>query len=210
MLRVLRVLALAGPAVAAAAVPAAAQGPIARTYAAYGFAALGAGDFAGAIREFKGALDLYPSYVDAHIGRAVAFVAQDRLLESWEDLTTAKRYDEDAARKAAVDELMQGIEVAARLASYRNFLASAKRDADAVQVGEWAGRFRATLSAFSRDGAALSFAPDDVLKEYARELRALGRQTEASRTEAIADAYLGHRLESWRRLQEQYEKEQGG
>ena len=210
MLRVLRVLALAGPAVAAAAVPAAAQGPIARTYAAHGFAALGAGDFAGAIREFKGALDLYPSYVDAHIGRAVAFVAQDRLLESWEDLTTAKRYDEDAARKAAVDELMQGIEVAARLASYRNFLASAKRDADAVQVGEWAGRFRATLSAFPRDGAALGFAPDDVLKEYARELRALGRQTEASRTEAIADAYLGHRLESWRRLQEQYEKEQGG
>lgn len=208
MLRVLRVLALAGLAIAAAAAPAAAQGPIARTYAAHGFAALGAGDFAGAIREFKGALDLYPSYVDAHIGRAVAFVAQDRLLESWEELTTAKRYDEDAARKAAVDELMQGIEVAARLASYRNFLASAKRDADAVQVAEWAGRFRATLSAFPRDGAALSFAPEDVLKEYARELLALGRQSEASRTEAIADAYLGHRLENWRRQKEQYEKEQ--
>jgi tetratricopeptide (TPR) repeat protein len=209
MPRVLGVLALLGFALAAAAAPAAAQGPLARTYAAHGSSALDAGDFADAIREFSVALDLYPSYVDAYVGRAVALIAQDRLLESWGDLKTAKRYEEDAARKAAVDELMKGIEVAARLASYRTFLASAQRDAEAVQVADWTGRFRATLYAFpAGDGTALGFAPEDVLKKYARELRALGRQTEASQTEAIADAYLGHRLESWRRQQEQYEKEQ--
>jgi hypothetical protein len=207
--RALRVLALLGLAVAAAAAPAAAQGPLARTYAAHGFSALSAGDFAGASREFSVALDLYPPYVDAYVGRAVALLAQDRLLESWEDLTTAKRYDEDAFRKAAIDELMQGIEVVSRLASYGNFLAAAKRDAEAVQAAEWTGRFGATLYAFpTGDGAALGFAPEDVLKKYARELQALGRQGEASQTEAIADAYLGHRLENWRRQQEQYEKEQ--
>ena len=213
MPKVLRFLALLGfalaVAAAAAAAPAAAQGPLARTYAAHGFAALGAGDFAGAIREFNGALDLYPPYVDAYVGRAVAGIAQDRLLESWDDLTTAKRYDEDAARKAAIDELMQGIEVAARLASYGNFLAAAKRDAEAVQVIQWTGRFRTTLYASPPgDDAALRFAPEDVLKKYAQELLALGRQPEASQTEGIADAYRGHRLENWRRQQEQYEKEQ--
>ena len=209
MPKALRVLALLGLAVAAAAAPSAAQGPLARTYAAHGFSALGAGDFQGASREFGVALDLYPPYVDAYIGRAVALIAQDRLLESWSDLTTAKRYDEGGSRKAAVDELMQGIEVASRLASYGTFLAAAKRDAEAVQVAEWADRFLTTLYAFpTGDGAALGFAPEDVLKKYALELRALGRQAEASQTEAIADAYLGHRLENWRRQQEQYEKEQ--
>lgn len=209
MPRVLRVLALLGFGLAAAAAPAAAQGPLARTYAAHGFAALGAGDFAGAIREFDVALDLYPPYVDAYVGRAGAGIAQDRLLESWDDLTTAKRYDEDAARKAAIDELMQGIEVAARLASYGNFLASAKRDVEAVQVAEWTGRFRTNLYAFPPDDdAALGFAPEDALKKYAQELRALGRQSDASQTEAIADAYRGHRLENWRRQREQYDKKQ--
>ena len=209
MPRALRVLALLGFTLAAAAAPAAAQGPLARTYAAHGFSALGAGDFPGAFREFSVALDLYPTYVDAYVGRAVAMIAQDRLLESWSDLTAARRYEEDAARKAAVDELMQGIEVASRLGSYGNFLASAKRDAEAVQAAEWARRFRTSLYAMpAEDGAALGFAPEDVLKKYARDLRALGRQTEASQTDAIADAYFGHRLESWRRQLEQYEKEQ--
>jgi tetratricopeptide (TPR) repeat protein len=209
MPRAFRVLALLAFVVAAAAAPAAAQGPLARTYAAYGFSALGAGDFAGAFREFSVALDLYPSYVDAYVGRAVALIAQDRLLESWEDLTTAKRYDEDAAKKAAIDELMLGIEVAARLASYGNFLAASKRDAESVQVAEGAIRFRTTLYASSAgDGAAIGFAPEDTLKKYAGELRTQGRETEATRTEAIADAFLGHRLASWRRQQEQYKKEQ--
>jgi tetratricopeptide (TPR) repeat protein len=209
MLSVLRVLALLGFVVAAAAAPAAAQGPLARTYAAHGFSALGAGDFAGAVREFSEALDLYPPYVDAYVGRAAAMIAQDRLLESWSDLTAAKRYDEDAVRQAAVDELMQGIEVVSRLGSYGNFLAAAKRNAEAVQAVEWANRFRTSLYAIPpEDGAALGFAPEDVLKNYARDLRAVGRQTEASQTDAIADAYLGHRLANWRRQLEQYEKEQ--
>ena len=209
MPRALRVLALLGFALAAASAPAAAQGPLARTYATYGFSALGAGDFAGALREFGVALDLYPPYADAYVGRAVAMIAQDRLLESWGDLMTAKRHEEDASRKTAVDELMQGIEVASRLASYGTSLAAAKRDAEAVQVTEWTGRFRTTLYALpAEDGTALGFAPEDVLKKYAGELRALGRQGEASQTEAIADAYLGHRLANWRRQLEQYEKEQ--
>jgi hypothetical protein len=207
--RAVRALTLVGLALAAAASPAAAQGPLARTYAAHGFSALGASDFPGALREFSVALDLYPPYVDAYVGRAVAAIAQDRLLEAWDDLTTAKRYDEDASRKAAVDELMQGIEVLTRLASYGNFLAAAKRDADAVQVAEWTSRFRATLYAMpAEDPEALGFAPEDVLKKYASDLRPLGRQAEASQTEAIADAYQGHRLANWRRQQEQYEKEQ--
>lgn len=182
------------------AAPATAQGPLARTYADHGFSALGAGDFGGAVREFSEAIGLYPPYVDAYVGRATAFIAQDRLLESWADLTAAKRLDEDAARRTAVDELMQGIEVLARLESYGAFLATSKRDAGAVQVTEWTGRFRATLYAFPAESApALDFAPEDVLRTHARELRAAGRQAEASQTEAIAEAYLGHRLENWRR-----------
>ena len=208
MPRVVRIFALLGLGLAAAAAPAAAQGPLARTYAAHGFSALDAGDFAGAFREFTAALGLYPPYVDAYVGRAMAAIAQDRLLESWADLQSAKRHDDDPARKAAVDELMQGIEVASRLASYRTFLAGAKRDADATQVAQWTDRFRATLYTLQpEDSAILGFAPDEVLKRYAAELLALGRSSEARKTEAIADAYRGHRMENWRRQQEQYDKE---
>jgi hypothetical protein len=123
-------------------------------------------------------------------------------------LQTAKRYDDDPARKAAIDELMQGIEITARLANYGAFLAGTKRAADAVQVTEWAGRFRATLYTLTpEESTALGFAPDDVLRKYAAELRALARLAEASQTEALADAYLGHQMENWRRQQEQYAKE---
>src|SRR5437016_10691260 len=130
MPRIVRILALLGF-VLAAATPVAAQGPLARTYAAYGFRALGSGDFGGAVREFTEALELYPLYVDAYVGRAMAGIAQDRLLEAWGDLQRAKRYDDDPGRKAAIEELMQGVEVTSRLASYAAFLAGAKRDADA-------------------------------------------------------------------------------
>ena len=122
MPRTVRILALLGF-VLAAATPVAAQGPLARTYAAYGFRALGSGDFGGAVREFTEALELYPLYVDAYVGRAMAGIAQDRLLEAWGDLQRAKRYDDDPGRKAAIEELMQGVEVTSRLASYAAFLA---------------------------------------------------------------------------------------
>ena len=149
MPRTVRILALLGF-VLAAATPVAAQGPLARTYAAYGFRALGSGDFGGAVREFTEALELYPLYVDAYVGRAMAGIAQDRLLEAWGDLQRAKRYDDDPGRKAAIEELMQGVEVTSRLASYAAFLAGAKRDADAAQVAGWADRFRATLYTLPR------------------------------------------------------------
>jgi tetratricopeptide (TPR) repeat protein len=208
MPRTVRLLVLLGLGLTAAASPVAAQGPLARTYAEHGFSALASGDFDGAIREFTEAAELYPPYVDAYIGRAMAGIAQDRLLEAWADLQTAKRYDDDPARKAAVEELMQGIEITARLASYGAFLAGAKRAADAVQVTEWAERFRATLYTLTpEEREALGFAPDEVLKTYATELRTLGRQAEASRTEALADAYLGHHMENWRGQLEQYAKE---
>lgn len=204
----IRLLVLLGLGLAAAATPVAAQGPLARTYAEHGFSALASGDFKSAIREFTEAQELYQPYVDAYVGRAMAGIAQDRLLEAWADLQTAKRYDDDPARKAAVDELMQGIEITARLAGYGAFLAGAKRAADPVQVTEWADRFRATLYTLTpEESTALGFAPDEVLKKYATELRALARQTEASQTEALADAYLGHHMENWRRQQEQYAKE---
>jgi tetratricopeptide (TPR) repeat protein len=206
MLRTVSILALLGLVTAAA--PVGAQGPLARTYAAYGFSALGAGDFGGAIREFTGALELYPLYVDAYVGRAMAGIAQDRLLEAWDDLQRAKRYGDDPARQVSIDELMQGVEVTSRLASYAAFLAGAKRDADAVQVTEWTNRFRATLYTLPpEESTAIDFAPHEVLKKYAAELRPLGRQDEASQTEALADAYLGHQMENWRRQREQYEKE---
>ena len=203
----IRILALLGLVLAAPATPVAAQGPLARTYAAYGFRALGSGNFDGAVREFTEALELYPLYVDAYVGRAMAGIAQDRLLEAWGDLQRATRYDDDPARKAAIEELMQGVEVTSRLASYAAFLA-AKRDADATQVAEWANRFRATLYTLPpEDSATLGFAPHEVLKKYAAELRPLGQQAEASQTEAVAAAYLGHQMENWRRQREEYAKE---
>ena len=208
MLRSIRILALLGLGLAFAATPVAAQGPLARTYAAYGFSALGSGNFDGAVREFTAAIELYPLYVDAYVGRAMAGIAQDRLLEAWGDLQRAKRYDDDPAGKAAVEELMQGVEVTSRLASYAAFLAGDKRDADAIQVAGWTDRFRATLYTLPpEESTALGFAPHEVLKKYAAELQALARPVEASRTEALADAYLGHQMENWRRQREQYEKE---
>jgi tetratricopeptide (TPR) repeat protein len=207
MLRTVRILALIGLVLAAALTPVAAQGPLARTYAAYGFRALGSGDFGGAVREFTEALELYPLYVDAYVGRGMAGIAQDRLLEAWADLQRAKRYDDDPTRKVAIEELMQGVEVTARLASYAAFLAGARREADAAQVAGWADRFRATLYTIPPESTVLDFAPHDVLKKYAAELRPLGRQAEAGHTEALADAYLGHQMESWRRQREEYAKE---
>jgi tetratricopeptide (TPR) repeat protein len=208
MTRTVRILALLGLVLAATATPVAAQGPLARTYAAYGFRALGSGNFDGAVREFTEALELYPLYVDAYVGRAMAGIAQDRLLEAWGDLQRAKRYDDDPARRAAVEELMQGVEVTSRLASYAAFLAGAKRDADAIQVAEWVNRFRATLYTLPpEDSATLGFAPYEVLKKYAAELRPLGQQADASHTEALADAYLGHQMVNWRRQREEYAKE---
>jgi len=203
-----RILAVLGLALAAAVTPVAAQGPLARTYAAYGFRALGSGDFGGAVREFTEALELYPLYVDAYVGRAMAGIAQDRLLEAWADLQRAKRYDDDPTRKVAIEELMQGVEVTSRLASYAAFLAGGRREADAAQVAGWADRFRAALYTVPpEESTALDFAPHDVLKKYAAELRPLGRQAEADQTEALADAYLGHQMESWRRQREEYAKE---
>jgi len=203
-----RILAVLGLALAAAVTPVAAQGPLARTYAAYGFRALGSGDFGGAVREFTEALELYPLYVDAYVGRAMAGIAQDRLLEAWADLQRAKRYDDDPSRKVAIEELMQGVEVTSRLASYAAFLAGARREAEAAQVAGWADRFRATLYTVPpEESTALDFAPHDVLKKYAAELRPLGRQAEAVHTEALADAYLGHQMEGWRRQREEYAKE---
>ena len=208
MFRTVRILAVLGLALAAAVTPVAAQGPLARTYAAYGFRALGSGDFGGAIREFTEALELYPLYVDAYVGRAMAGIAQDRLLEAWADLQRAKRYDDDPTRKVAIEELMQGVEVTSRLASYAAFLAGARREAEAAQVAGWADRFRATLYTVPpEESTALDFAPHDVLKKYAAELRPLGRQAEAVHTEALADAYLGHQMEGWRRQREEYAKE---
>ena len=208
MFRTVRILAVLGLALAAAVTPVAAQGPLARTYAAYGFRALGSGDFGGAVREFTEALELYPLYVDAHVGRAMAGIAQDRLLEAWADLQRAKRYDDDPTRKVAIEELMQGVEVTSRLASYAAFLAGGRREADAAQVAGWADRFRAALYTVPpEESTALDFAPHDVLKKYAAELRPLGRQAEADQTEALADAYLGHQMESWRRQREEYAKE---
>jgi len=207
MCRTVRILALLGLALAAAVTPVAAQGPLARTYAAYGFRALGSGDFGGAVREFTEALELYPLYVDAYVGRAMAGIAQDRLLEAWADLQRAKRYDDDPTRKVAIEELMQGVEVTSRLASYAAFLAGARREADAAQVAGWADRFRATLYTIPPESTILDFAPHDALKTYAAELRSLGRQAEAGHTEALADAYLGHQMESWRRQREEYAKE---
>ena len=207
MLRTVRILALLGF-VLAAATPVAAQGPLARTYAAYGFRALGSGDFGGAVREFTEALELYPLYVDAYVGRAMAGIAQDRLLEAWGDLQRAKRYDDDPGRKAAIEELMQGVEVTSRLASYAAFLAGATRDANAAQVAGWADRFRATLYTLPpEESTAIDFAPHEVLKKYAAELRPLGRQGEASQTEALASAYLSHQMENWRRQREEYATE---
>ena len=207
MPRTVRMLALLGF-VLAAATPVAAQGPLARTYAAYGFRALGSGDFGGAVREFTEALELYPLYVDAYVGRAMAGIAQDRLLEAWGDLQRAKRYDDDPGRKAAIEELMQGVEVTSRLASYAAFLAGAKRDDDAAQVAGWADRFRATLYTLPpEESTAIDFAPHEVLKKYAAELRPLGRQGEASQTDALANAYLSHQMENWRRQREEYAKE---
>jgi tetratricopeptide (TPR) repeat protein len=207
MCRTVRILAVLGLALAAAVTPVAAQGPLARTYAAYGFRALGSGDFGGAVREFTEALELYPLYVDAYVGRAMAGIAQDRLLEAWADLQRAKRYDDDPTRKVAIEELMQGVEVTSRLTSYAAFLAGARREADAAQVAGWADRFRATLYTIPPESTVLDFAPHDVLKKYAAELRPLGRQAEAGHTEALADAYLGHQMESWRRQREEYAKE---
>lgn len=208
MFRTVRILAVLGLALAAAVTPVAAQGPLARTYAAYGFRALGSGDFGGAVREFTEALELYPLYVDAYVGRAMAGIAQDRLLEAWADLQRAKRYDDDPTRKVAIEELMQGVEVTSRLASYAAFLAGGRREADAAQVAGWADRFRAALYTVPpEESTALDFAPHDVLKKYAAELRPLGRQAEAVHTEALADAYLGHQMESWRRQREEYAKE---
>jgi tetratricopeptide (TPR) repeat protein len=209
MPKAVRILALLGLGLAATATPVAAQGPLARTYAAYGFSALASGDFGAAIREFTGALERYPLYVDAYVGRAMASIAQDRLLEAWDDLQRAKRYDDDPARQASIDELLQGVEVTLRLASYAAFLTGTKRDDDAVQVAGWANRFRATLYTLPpEESTALDdLAPHEVLKQYAAELRALGRQAEASQTEALADAYLGHQMENWRRQREEYEKE---
>ena len=207
MPRTVRILALLGF-VLAAATPVAAQGPLARTYAAYGFRALGSGDFGGAVREFTEALELYPLYVDAYVGRAMAGIAQDRLLEAWGDLQRAKRYDDDPGRKAAIEELMQGVEVTSRLASYAAFLAGATRDADAAQVAGWADRFRATLYTLPpEESTAIDFAPHEVLKKYAAELRPLGRQGEASQTDALASAYLSHQMENWRRQREEYATE---
>ena len=207
MPRTVRILALLGF-VLAAATPVAAQGPLARTYAAYGFRALGSGDFGAAVREFTEALELYPLYVDAYAGRAMAGIAQDRLLEAWGDLQRGKRYDDDPGRKAAIEELMQGVEVTSRLASYAAFLAGAKRDADAAQVAGWADRFRATLYTLPpEESTAIDFAPHEVLKKYAAELRPLGRQGEASQTDALANAYLSHQMENWRRQREEYAKE---
>jgi hypothetical protein len=207
MPRTVRILALLGF-VLAAATPVAAQGPLARTYAAYGFRALGSGDFGGAVREFTEALELYALYVDAYVGRAMAGIAQDRLLEAWGDLQRAKRYDDDPGRKAAIEELMQGVEVTSRLASYAAFLAGARRDADAAQVAGWADRFRATLYTLPpEESTAIDFAPHEVLKKYAAELRPLGRQGEASQTDALANAYLSHQMENWRGQREEYAKE---
>ena len=133
---------------------------------------------------------------------------QDRLLEAWGDLQRAKRYDDDPGRKAAIEELMQGVEVTSRLASYAAFLAGAKRDADAAQVAGWADRFRATLYTLPpEESTAIDFAPHEVLKKYAAELRPLGRQGEASQTDALANAYLSHQMENWRRQREEYAKE---
>ena len=138
----------------------------------------------------------------------MAGIAQDRLLEAWGDLQRAKRYDDDPGRKAAIEELMQGVEVTSRLASYAAFLAGATRDADAAQVAGWADRFRATLYTLPpEESTAIDFAPHEVLKKYAAELRPLGRPGEASKTDALANAYLSHQMENWRRQREEYATE---
>ena len=188
-----------------AGAPAAAQGPLARTYAEHGFSALASGDTDGALREFAAAVDLYPQYVDALVGHAIAAIAQNRLLEAWGDLEKARRYDDDEARKVAVGEPMQGIEVATRLEGYAAFLAQAKQDGEASRVTEWAGRFRAWMSAIPpEDPAALGFDPDEVLWKYAAALGAAGRRAEAGSTASLADAYAAHQMANWRQQQELY------
>jgi tetratricopeptide (TPR) repeat protein len=182
-----------------AAAPVAAQGPLARTYFDHGLWALDAGDFDGAAREFTNALELYPLYVDARIGRGMARLAQDRLLEAWGDLEWAKRSEDDPAKKASVETLLQGVEVTARLEDYASLLARTNREVDASRVKEWAQQLRTAMYAGSpEESTDLNVARHEALKKFAAELRSLDREAEAKQTEVLADAHLQQRIENWR------------
>jgi tetratricopeptide (TPR) repeat protein len=199
MHRGIRAVAIFGLGLIVVATPVAAQGPLARTYFDHGLWALDAGDFDGATREFTSALEFYPLYIDARIGRGMARLGQDRLLEAWDDLERAKRDADDPARKASVEGLMQGVEVTARLEDYAALLAKTNREVDANQVTEWAQQFRTALYTGSpEESTDLGLARHEALKKFAAELRALKREAEANQTEALADAHLQQPVEDWR------------
>jgi len=204
MPRTIRFIALSGLGLIVVSSLATAQGPIARTYFDHGLWALDAGDFDGAAREFTNALDLYPQYIDARIGRGMARLAQDRLLEAWDDLEWAKRHEDDPAKKASTETLLQGVEVTARLEDYASLLAQTNREAEAIRIKEGARQFRTTIYTGSpEDSTDLNVARHEALKNFAAELRALKREAEAVQTEALADAHLQHHIENWRSQQKQ-------
>ena len=181
------------------ATPVAAQGPLARTYFDHGLWALDAGDFDGATREFTSALEFHPLYIDARIGRGMARLAQERLLEAWDDLERAKREADDPAKKASIETLLQGVEVTARLEDYAAHLARTNREVDARQVKESAQQLRTTLYTGSpEESTDLGEARNEALKKYAADLRALKREAEANQTEVLADTHLQQPIENWR------------
>jgi tetratricopeptide (TPR) repeat protein len=199
MPRTIRLVALFGLGFVLVSLPAAAQGPLARTYFDHGRWALDAGDFDGAAREFTTALELYPQYIDARIGRGMARLAQDRLLEAWDDIEWAKRYEDDPAKKASIETLLQGVEVAARLEDYASLLARTNREIDARRVAEWAQQFRTAIYTGSSDESPdLNVARHEALKKFAAELRSLNREAEANQTDVLADAHLQQHIEDWR------------
>ena len=126
------------------------------------------------------------------------------LAEAGEDLRSAARYTSDPDFAFAVTSALLDVDTGLALAEYARSLRRAKRTHEAVVVEQRAQLFLQAKFGGSREESSvyLGFRPPELMKEYASDLRQLGRPDDAARIDDMAERYQQVQLEHFRRLQQ--------